>query len=90
MPFCAAVLNNYLLDKTWTFREEIKDKIITKYFQFFLISLISLIVNISILFYLVEFHNIWYIYAEIGAICGGFLINFFGNKLWTFNNDIEN
>jgi len=52
--------------------------------------LVALVVNISILFILVEFYEIWYIFAEIGAICCAFLVNFFGNKIWTFNKNIEN
>jgi len=90
IAFSAASLNNYILDKIWTFKEEIREKIINKYFRFLIISLVALVVNISILFILVEFYEIWYIFAEIGAICCAFLVNFFGNKIWTFNKNIEN
>jgi dolichol-phosphate mannosyltransferase len=90
VAFSTAALNNYILDKIWTFKEEIGDQIIKKYFQFITISLLALVVNISILFILVEVYLVWYIYAEIGAICCAFLINFFGNKIWTFNKSNEN
>ena len=89
IAFIVAGLHNYILDKIWTFKENIEDKIVFKYFQFLTISTISLIVNLSILFILVEFFGIWYIFAEIIAIMGGFLINFSGNKLWTFNKTDE-
>ncbi len=82
--FFSSSVNNYLLDKYWTFQEDLKEKIVPKYFQFVIISLISLTVNLSILYIAVEYFNYWYVFAEVGAILIVFLINFVGNKLWTF------
>jgi putative flippase GtrA len=90
IAFLISGLHNYIFNKIWTFNENIEEKIIQKYFKFITISLISLVVNLSILFILVEFYLIWYIHAEIGAICCAFLINFFGNKIWTFKKSVEN
>jgi len=90
VAFVLAALNNYILDKIWTFKENIQTELIKKWFQFILINLIALAVNLTILFILVEFFYIWYIFAEVLAICGAFLINFFGNRTWTFNNNTKN
>ena len=87
IAFFISVINNYILNKIWTFKENIEERLIRKYFKYTIICLISLIVNISILFILVEFFGIWYIFAEIVAIMGGFLFNFIGNKLWTFRKN---
>ncbi len=84
IAFFFSVINNYVLNKVWTFKEKIQELIVRKYFKFITLSLISMTVNVSILFFLVEFFNIWYIFAEMIAILGAFLINFLGNKLWTF------
>ena len=89
IAFIAAGIHNYILDKIWTFKENIEEKMVFKYFQFLIISSISLIVNLCILFILVEFFGIWYIFAEIIAIMGAFLINFSGNKIWTFRKQAE-
>ncbi len=87
--FFISGLNNYIFNKIWTFSENLEAEAIKKYFKFIIISLISLLVNLGVLFILVEVYLIWYIYAEIGAIFCAFLINFFGNKVWTFNNKTE-
>ena len=85
IAFIIAGIHNYIFDKIWTFKINIEEKIVFKYFQFLIISSIALIVNLCILFILVEYFGIWYIFAEIIAIMGAFLISFSGNKLWTFN-----
>ena len=87
--FSASVLNNYILNKLWTFKENIKKEFAVKYIRYTIICLLALIINLSILIILVEFFSIWYIFAEILAIMGSFLINFIGNKLWTFNQSIK-
>ena len=89
IAFIVAGLHNYILDKIWAFKENIEEKMVSKYFQFLIISSISLIVNLSILFILVEFYGIWYIFAEVLAIMGGFLINFSGNKMRTFRKTAQ-
>ena len=82
-----SVLSNYLLNKWWTFKEEIKDKILRKYIQYILLYSASLLANISILYLLVEFFKIWYIIAELCAIICAFFMNYFGSKLWIFKED---
>ena len=90
IAFIVSVLNNYILNKLWTFQEKIQEKIIRKYFKFSLVCLVSLLLNITVLFILVEYFYIWYIMAEIIAIFCAFLINFSGSRLWTFKkNNIE-
>lgn len=89
IAFIVASLNNYILDKIWAFKEKINEKVIKKYFQFILISVLALTINISVLLILVEFFYIWYIFAELVAICFGFFVNFFGNKIFTFKNRID-
>lgn len=88
IAFMLSALNNYILNKIWTFKEKIQEQIIKKYFQFTSVCLVSLLFNISILFILVEYFNLWYILAELIAIFCSFLINFFGSKLWTFKNKV--
>lgn len=90
IAFLVSVINNYILNKIWTFQEKIQEQIIQKYFKYTFICILSLFVNISILFILVEFYDVWYIFAEVVAIGGAFLINFLGNNLWTFKyNSLE-
>lgn len=82
--FLVSVLHNYILNKIWTFKENLHERIFTKYFKYIIINLISLCINLTILFILVEFYGFWYIFAEVVAISIAFLNNFTVNKLWTF------
>ena len=68
IAFLVSVLNNYILNKLWTFKEKIQEKLVRKYFKFSLICVISLVLNISVLFILVEYFYLLYIIAEIIAI----------------------
>lgn len=86
IAFFVAGLNNYIWNKLWTFKEKIKDQVVSKYVQFIVISLISLFVNISTLYVLVEYFKFWYVLAEVVAIVIAFLLNFIGNKVWTFRS----
>lgn len=87
--FYISVLNNYFLNKVWTFKEKLRNKVVKKYAKYFLINVIALLVNLSILYILVEFFYIWYIIAECFAIISAFLINFLGNILWIFRETEE-
>lgn len=88
--FYISVLNNYFLNKVWTFKEDIRDMVVIKHTKYVVVNLIALLVNLSILYTLVEFFNFWYILAEFFAIVCAFLVNFVGNLLWTFRRTEEN
>ncbi|MHA1781913.1 MAG: GtrA family protein [Promethearchaeota archaeon] len=89
IAFIISSIHNYVLNKIWTFKEGFREKFMIKYTQFFFISIISLFINLSILFILVEYFGFWYIFGEIVAICIAFIFNFIGNKIWTFSQNSE-
>ncbi len=82
--FIIAVTSNFFLNKIWTFKEKVKHKTAKKYVQFFSVALFALGVNLAILYSLTEFIGLWYMFSELIAKVMVFLINFAGNKLWTF------
>lgn len=84
IAFLFAVTNSFLLNKTWTFEENIKYKTKSKYAQFIIVSITALVVNLILLYALVEYFNIWYMTAQVIGVLSNLLVNFFGNKLWTF------
>ena len=86
ISFITALVNNYILNKIWTFQEDVKEKIIGKSIRYAIICSIALFANLLVLFVLVEFFYIYYLIAEIGAIVFVFGINFIGNRFWTFRN----
>jgi len=82
--FVVANLNSFILNKIWTFKESIKHKAASRYVKFIAVSVTALAVNLIFLYVLVEFFRVWYMFAQVLAVLLNFLINFFGNKIWTF------
>ncbi len=82
--FTIATLNNFLINKVWTFKENVRDKLFSKGTKFFMISGISLIVNTFFLYFFTDVLGIYYIYSQILASCFTLITNFTGNKFWTF------
>ena len=84
IAFAFSVSNNFLLNKIWKFNEKIKINIYVKYVKYITISILALVVNIIVLFVLTEYLNFYYIVSQIFAILFAMIINFWGNKIWTF------
>lgn len=84
ISFVVAVTVNFILNKIWTFNEKISYKIFQKYIKFFSVSLVALSVNMLFLILLTEVFGIYYIYSQVLAIGVSLIINFIGNKIWTF------
>jgi len=82
--FIIAATNSFILNKTWTFEEKIKFRTYSKYIKFIVVSAIALCFNLIFLYILVDHFKIWYIFAQIFATGLNLIINFSGNKLWTF------
>jgi putative flippase GtrA len=82
--FLAAVTNSFILNKTWTFRYNSKDSIHIKYIQFLVVSILAFIVNMIVLYSFTEYFHFHYMISQIIGIGLNLVINFLGNKLWTF------
>ncbi|MDB5237302.1 MAG: hypothetical protein JWL88_404 [Parcubacteria group bacterium] len=53
----------------------------------FIVSGVSaLLMNLLVLYALVQFLHVWYLAASVISFCAGFLVSFLMNKLWTFGN----
>ena len=82
--FIVSATSNFMLNKVWTFRENVSYKIIKKYVSFFIVSISALSFNILFLYIFTEYFRIYYILSQILAIGISLSINFIGNKIWTF------
>jgi putative flippase GtrA len=87
IAFLIATIHNYLLNKTWTFKEKLQEDPFKKFIQYLLVSIVGLMVNLTVLFTLVEFFELWYIFAELFATAVSSAVNYTGNKFWTFKNN---
>lgn len=86
IAFMIGNLTVFYINKTWTFNEDIKHKTINRYFKYFTISIIALILNISLLYAFTEYLKFYYIFSQLLATCFSLWVNFIGNKVWTFKD----
>jgi putative flippase GtrA len=82
--FTVAVLNNFVWDRLWTFKNT-SPRIPRQLVLFFTINVISLCINLSVLYVLTEYAGMWYIEAQIVAILVAVANNFLGNRRFTFS-----
>ena len=83
LSFLLAVTNNFILNKTWTFKSKSKNyrKL---YIKFLIISVIGLGLTLLCMYVLVNMLGTWYMLAKAVTSLIVLTWNFLGNKLWTF------
>lgn len=82
--FCFAVVNSFAFNKYWTFNSKslnIRDE----FSRFFIVSLLALLINLATMAILVELFMIRPTFAQLAAIALTIVVNFFGNKFWSFD-----
>jgi len=99
LSFLAAVTFSYFINKHWTFQDKSKEGESKKMSQFFAVSFVGMLINVSVASVVVNFlqtpiNNILNLpmltptlWATFGALCGtaiGLFWNFIGYKLWVF------
>jgi putative flippase GtrA len=86
LSFAVAVLNNFLLNRHWTFQAT-EAHAGFQAARFFAVSVLGLGVNIVLLYLLVDVASAPELPAQAVAVAGAMPFNFLGNKLWTFGVD---
>lgn len=82
-----SIVNNFFLNNHWTFIHRKKtNTILERFMKFNLVSLSSLIVNVTIMTILTNL-GLWYIYAQFFGILVAFVINYIINNKWTFKKE---
>jgi putative flippase GtrA len=81
--FCAAVTHSYILNKFWTFKRR-GSRVHEEFLKFFLVSLLSLCVNLTGMAILVELLAVHPPLAQLVTIGITLVLNFLGNRFWTF------
>lgn len=87
----AAIINNFLLNKYWTFKKGKSGRMGQEYIKFFIVSVINYFLTLGIIYLIME-----HTHAEVfagsykdffaKAVAIGIVLfsNYFGNKKWTF------
>jgi len=86
--FAISVTTNYIGNKIWTFRDKNNDRrhVAVQYVNFWLVSAFGGVIQLSLLYLLVEKFGVWYVLAGFISIAVASFSNFILNKLWTFRN----
>lgn len=64
-----------------------KKTLLYQFFRFCLVGGMGVLINLAVLYSLVELAYLWYIHAAIAAFTVAVSSNFFLNKIWTFKNE---
>lgn len=81
--FCVAVLNNFFMNRHWTFDAGTGDAA-AQAVRFFTISVFALGVNLLALALLVDILELDELPSQAAAVVVAMPFNFMGNKMWTF------
>ena len=81
--FIIAATSNYFFNRIWTFKSE-NPEILTELSTFFIISIVGLFINNSLLWVLNNNFRINFYLAKLGAIIITTFWNFFANYYLTF------
>lgn len=81
--FCVAVVQNYTLNRYWTFQSH-DQQVLLQFSKFFVISLIGLALNTGILLLLHERFKVPFYLSKVLAIGLVFFWNFSANYYFTF------
>lgn len=83
--YLAGILNSYLLNRRFTFQVANRWSP-AEFLRFFLINLVAMGVNLGLLKVLVARFSVLPEIAQVVAIGGSLVVNFAGNKWWTFQS----
>jgi dolichyl-phosphate beta-glucosyltransferase len=83
LSFLLAVVNNYVLNKIWTFGSRSKNYR-KQFIKFLIVSVVGLGLTVGFMYVFVEVFVIWYMIAKALTSLIVLVWNFLGNKYWTF------
>ena len=83
VAFLVAVANNFLWNRTWTFRAR-DGHAGFQAARFLVVSVAAFLLNLAVLHVLVELAGMAEVPAQALAIAAATPLNFLGNKLWSF------
>ena len=87
MSFMLAVINNFILNKYWTFQNK-SSNIRNQFIKFLIVSTIGLVLTEGFMAFFVYGLKIWYISSKLITSVLVLMWNFLANKYWTFKDRI--
>jgi putative flippase GtrA len=87
VAWLVAVLNNFVLNRHWTFDARDQGRAHHQAARFLLVSLAAEVVSLLLLTVFVESAHLAKVPAQALAVAASMPFNFLGNKLWTFRSE---
>ncbi|MBI1802786.1 MAG: GtrA family protein [Chloroflexi bacterium] len=85
IAFSAAVVNNYTWNILWTYRhQDHSDQHHITLSKFFIVSLVGLGINLTIVYVMTEWLDLYWLIGKLTAMLIVLFWNFSANRLWTF------
>ena len=75
---------NFMINKTWTFKEDIEEKFWQKYLKFGIVWITVISISLGILYLLTEYLHLYYLVSQIIALTVVGFISFLAHKIWVF------
>lgn len=83
--YCFGMVNSFWMNRSWTFQVAGHFSF-SEFLRFVIVNLVALAVNSIVLLLLVGYCNLVAEISQIISITFSLLVNFIGNKCWTFND----
>jgi putative flippase GtrA len=87
VAWLVAVLNNFVLNRHWTFDARDQGRAHHQAARFLLVSIAAEVVSLLLLTVFVESAHLAKVPAQALAVAASMPFNFLGNKLWTFRSE---
>ncbi|MGC7871428.1 GtrA family protein [Desulfosporosinus sp. SYSU MS00001] len=84
LSYSCGVMNSFLLNQKWTFKESVQQQSIRQLVQFIVLNLVTLSLTYGLLLWV---HTTWgfsMLVSRLFSIAGSVVINFLGSRLWVF------
>jgi putative flippase GtrA len=81
LGYVMGLVNSYFWNLRWTFKHQHSTGVLVK---FIIVNLIALSLKLSVISVLVEVYAIPELYSEVLAMGFAIVVNFGGNRFWTF------
>jgi putative flippase GtrA len=83
LGYIVGLINSYFWNLRWTFKQKHSIGVLIK---FVFVNIVALGLKLSVIYILVESLQIPELYSEVIAMGFAIVVNFGGNRFWTFNN----